>query len=323
MLTADTPARVLTLGETMGLVRAGEPGPLRTGTPLRLAIGGAETNVAIGLRRLGVGARWSSRVGDDAIGDVVLAALRAEDVELAVDVDAERPTGVMIKESRIPGASRVAYYRSKSAASAMSPELLRPELFAGVELLHLTGITPALSPSCAELVRAAARMAREHGAHVSLDVNYRSALWSREEAGAELRRLIPLVDILFGGRDELTLARGGPEAERDLELLASLAAAEPTEVVLKRGVAGAACYRDGEFTEADAFPVTPVDTVGAGDAFVAGYLAALLDGRPPGTRLREANACGALACLNAGDWEGAPTRRDLDAFLTGADPVAR
>ncbi|MET9147175.1 PfkB family carbohydrate kinase [Streptomyces sp. NPDC004042] len=95
--------RVLTPGETMGLVRAGETGPLRAGVSAHITIGGAETNVAIGLSRLGIGALWLGRVGDDAIGEAVLAALRAEGVELAAEVDAERPTGLMVEESRGSG----------------------------------------------------------------------------------------------------------------------------------------------------------------------------------------------------------------------------
>ena len=320
------PVRVLTLGETMGLIRPSEPGHLRSGTSLRLSVGGAETNVAIGLRRLGVGVRWLGRVGDDPIGDVVLATIRSEGVEITGDTDSMHSTGLMLKEIPRPGTSRVSYYRAASAASTMSPQLLHPDVFAGIELLHLTGITSGLSPSCAALVRDAARTARDHEVHVSLDINYRASLWCREEARAELHRLVPLVDTLFGGREELALTSSegchtDPLEER--ELLASIAEAGPREVVLKRGTRGAASYHDGRYTEAEAFAVSPVDTVGAGDAFVAGYLAALLTGRTVETRLREANACGALACLNAGDWEGTPTRRDLDAFLHDADPVVR
>lgn len=320
------PVRVLTLGETMGLIRSAEPGNMRSGASLELSIGGAETNVAIGLRRLGVGVRWLSRVGDDTIGSVVLATLRAEGVEIAGHTDTLRPTGLMLKQIPRAGIARIVYYRAASAASAMSPDLLQPGMFADVELLHLTGITSGLSPSCAALVREAARMARDHGAHVSLDINYRASLWGRAEAHAELRRLLPLVDTLFGGRDELALVvneDGRTGSISDLELLKSLVASGPAEVVLKRGIRGAAAYHGGEYTEAAAFEVMPVDTVGAGDAFVAGYLAALIEGCPIERRVRDANACGALACLNAGDWEGAPTRRDLDEFLGSADPVVR
>lgn len=321
-----TRVRVLTLGETMGLIRSTEPGLLRSGASLKLSIGGAETNVAIGLRRLGVGVRWLGRVGEDPIGSVVLATLRAEGVEIAGHTHSSRPTGLMLKQIPRSGTAHVTYYRAASAASTMSPDLLQPAMFTDVELLHLTGITSGLSPSCAALVREAARMARDHGAHVSLDINYRASLWDREEARTELRRLLPLVDTVFGGHDELALVldedgQAGPLTE--VELLTSLVASGPREVVLKRGMRGAAAFHDDKYTEAAAFEVAPVDTVGAGDAFVAGYLAALLDGRSIEKRVREANACGALACLNAGDWEGAPTRRDLDAFLGSADPVVR
>ena len=139
-------------------------------------------------------------------------------------------------------------------------------------------------------------------------------------------RLLPFTDILFGGRSEHSLLYDQTDSNRvahDSGLLASLASAGPHEVVLNRGDAGAASHCDGEYSEAAAFPIESIDTVGAGDAFVAGYLATMLDGRSPAERLREANACGALACLNTGDWEGTPTGRDLWAFLDGTDPVVR
>ena len=315
-------ARVLVIGETMGLFRS--EAHLRTGTAARFSVGGAETNTAIALRRQGIPVRWLTRLGDDTIGEAVLSAIRSEDIEVVATVDGLRPTGLMVKEGRPGRLTRVSYYRSGSAASALSAEDVRGEHFDGVELLHLTGITPALSDSAADAVVTAARLARERGIWVSLDVNYRSALWSREEARTRLAALVPLADVVFGDRHELELLLGEPgTASSDDDLLRQVALAGPEEVVLKRGARGAAARAGGPVREQAAFPIVPVDTVGAGDAFVAGYVAGLLDGQPLDERLRRACACGALACLSEGDWEGSPTRAELGAFLNGGDPVLR
>ncbi|WP_348788852.1 sugar kinase [Leifsonia sp. NPDC080035] len=315
-------ARVLVVGETMGLFSTGAR--LRAGGPVRFSVGGAETNTAIGLCRQGIPVRWLTRLGDDSAGESVLAAIRSEDVEVVAAIDRDRPTGLMVKEARPGGLTRVSYYRSGSAASALSAADVRPALLDGVELLHLTGITPALSESAASAVIEAARLARGRDIRVSLDINYRSSLWSREEAGERLARMATLADVVFGDRRELELLLGAaaPTAS-DESLLDAVAGIGPGEVVLKRGERGATARAHGRVHDQAAFPVAAVDTVGAGDAFVAGYLAGLLDAQPLGERLRRACACGALACLSEGDWEGSPTAAELAAFLDGGDPVLR
>ncbi|UAJ78834.1 sugar kinase [Leifsonia sp. ZF2019] len=318
-----THARVLVVGETMGLLTSGAH--LRAGGPVRFSVGGAETNTAIGLRRQGIPVRWLTRLGDDAVGESVLAAIRSEDVEAVAALDPLRPTGLMMKEARPGGLTRVSYYRSGSAASALSAADVRVELLDGVELLHVTGITPALSDSAASAVIEAVRLARACDIRVSLDVNYRSSLWSREQAGERLAGVASLADIVFGDRQELELLIDASTTATvsDEALLDTIAGIGPGEVVLKRGERGAVALADGCVRHQAVFPITPVDTVGAGDAFVAGYLAGVLDARPLDDRLRRACACGALACLSEGDWEGSPTVAELAAFLGGGDPVLR
>ncbi|PRI10408.1 hypothetical protein B4915_12000 [Leucobacter massiliensis] len=324
---------MLTLGETMGLITSAESGRLRAGAPMRLSFGGAESNVAIGLARLGHPVRWLSRLGEDAIGEAILAGLRGEGVECAVARDPRRPSGLMLKHSPRPGASSVSYRRAGSAATALGPEDLAGAT-AGVGQLHLSGITPALSASARELTVAAATWAHASGVPVSLDVNYRSSLWTEREARAALLPLLPHVTVLFGGPEELRLlapdgtdARGGADARgsagNGAALLGALAACGPSEVVEKRGAEGALARHPGGVAARAAERITPVDTVGAGDAFVAGYLSARLDGAGPEAALERGNACGALACLHPGDWEGAPGREELRAFLGAEDPVRR
>ena len=316
--------RVVTLGETMALLRSGTIGSLAHLPGVDLAIGGAESNLAIGLRRLGVPTAWISRVGDDPLGMRVVREIRAEGVEVHCTVDPTRPTGLMIKSRPTATTTRVDYYRTGSAASALAPQDLPDGLLEQAEILHVSGITPLLSPSARAATIAAVRRAAEAGTAVSLDVNHRSRLGSREQLAEALAEVLEHVDLLVGGPEELAALAPGVAQEDHRGLLEALAQ-EDRQVVVKLGAEGAAALAGGEHLSAPAHRVEVLDTVGAGDAFVAGYLSAQLEGLDVAARLRRANACGALACITPGDWEGAPHRAELEALLAGGtqDPVLR
>jgi 2-dehydro-3-deoxygluconokinase len=295
----------------MVLVVPTAPGRLRHAGAVSLSIGGAESNVAIGLSRLGVAAGWVSALGDDELGELVLHRVRAEGVDTsAVRRVPDRPTGLYLREE-VAGAVRVHYYRRGSAASALAPGAFDPAVLEGAAFLHLTGITGALSPESGEFLTWAARTAREAGVRVSYDVNYRSRLWEPAEARVATEALLPSVDVLLVGDDEARALWG----EDDEACLARLADAGPDEVVLKLGARGCAAAIGGERLTAPGFPARQVDPIGAGDAFAAGYLAASLWGLDPSERLRTANAMGAFCVQNLGDYEGLPSRRELTAFL--------
>lgn len=321
---AGSGPRVVTVGETMALMRSSAIGSLAHLPTVDVGLGGAESNLAIGLRRLGVSSAWVSRVGEDPLGARVVREIRGEGVEVHCATDPERPTGLMVKSRPTAATTRVDYYRSGSAAAALSPSDLPSGLIEQAELLHLTGITSLLSASAHAAVLAAVQKAVEAGVRVSLDVNYRSRLGSREHLTARLSEILPHVNVLFGGPEELSILIPGLDEASPEALLRALAG-EGRQVVAKLGPDGAAALADDRIHEAPGLVVDAVDTVGAGDAFVAGYLSALLEGLDVPERLARANACGALACTSPGDWEGAPHRRDLDALLAGgtADPVTR
>lgn len=320
---ATSPAEsrsVVTLGETLALFAASGPGSLRSGARFDFRIGGAESNVAIGLARLGVPAAWFGRVGTDSFGDEIVRSLRGEGVDAHAVRDSLLRTGVMVKERRTPLHQQVSYYRAGSAGSALSADDIDDALIARAGVLHVTGITPALSASAASAVTHSIAVARASGVLVSLDVNYRAGLWSITEASERLGRLLPQIDLLFAGPEEGALF---VDAHDDAAVLArSIAELGPREVVIKTGAAGATSFVDGEVHSATPPQVPVVDTVGAGDAFVAGYLTALLEGRLPGERLTFACVAGAFACMATGDWEGAASRADLE-LLALADPVRR
>ena len=314
---------LVTLGETMALLWAEDYGPLRHAHHLRLGVAGAESNVAIGVARLGHPATWVGHLGDDDMGDLVEATLRGEGLGLVVHRDATRHTGLMIKAQRTSSTTRVSYFRSGSAASALAPADLPLDAIAAADVLHVTGITPALSSSCREAVTAAVRYARSNGTLVSLDINHRTALWSDDEARPVLQALVAEADLVFASDDEACLVLGTPDSAPAAELAAGLADLGAPEVVIKRGAAGALALLDGTVLEEPAIPVVAVDHVGAGDAFVAGYLAGVLAGSDPVQRLRLGNTTGAFAVTVAGDWEGAPTRRELGLLAHRDGTVVR
>jgi 2-dehydro-3-deoxygluconokinase len=311
--------RVITAGETMALVVPPSPGRLRHATSLSLSIGGAESNVAIGLARLGIPASWISVLVDDELGELVLHRLRAEGVDTSgVRRIADRATGLYLREE-VAGRLRVYYYRSGSAAATLSPNAFDPSMLQGAAFLHLTGITGALSQECAEFLPWAASTARDAGVRVSYDVNYRSRLWEPSAAQAATEALLPLIDVLFVGHDEAN-ALWGWETDTALEQLSKIG---PSEVILKLGADGCAAMINGEQLTSLGFPARQLDPIGAGDAFDAGYLAATLWGWAPEKRLRAANAMGAFCVQNLGDYEGLPDRRELDGFLEQIPDLGR
>lgn len=311
---------VVTLGETMALIRADQPGPLAHTPALGLGIGGAESNVAIGLARLGTDVAWCGRVGDDALGVLVQREIRAEGVQTHVRVDPDAPTGLMIKERRTPATQKVAYYRAGSAGSRLTPDDVPAGIVEDADLLHVSGISAALSSSARATLLDAVDRARSAGVWVSFDVNHRASLWSAAEAGTFSRDLLERVDLVFAGEDEAALVVGPHRRAEDAA--AELAALGPREVVVKRGAQGALSLVDGEVHIAPAVPVDVVDTVGAGDAFVAGYLAERVAGGSPAARLALGVTTGAFVCLTPGDWEGLPRRAEL-SLLTDREPVRR
>lgn len=312
--------RVVTIGETMALLDSTSTGPLQHTRSLNVGIAGSESNVAIALRRLDIDTTWIGKVGNDPLGDLIVRELSAEAVHVVAPRDPEAPTALMIKEHRTSADIHVWYYRAANAGSRLRTEDIDPAVIAQADLLHVTGISLALSPTIADAVAAAVRIANANGTLVSFDLNFRSKLWSRDDAAVAYRDMIPLVDFVFAGDEEASIAVG--DASSPTLLAERLVALGAREAVIKRGHLGAVAVVDGREHVRAAIPITPLDTVGAGDAFVAGYLADRLLGEPPETCLTTAVTAGAYACLVNGDWEGSPRREEL-ALLGTRDPVRR
>jgi 2-dehydro-3-deoxygluconokinase len=296
---------VVTLGECMAVLYPREPVTLDDADVLALDIGGAEANLSIGLSRLGHRARFISRVGDDPFGQRMRVTLEREGVDttyLATDTGAQ--TGVFFREWLPDGARRVYYYRAGSAASRLAPEDLQPAAFEGARIVHLTGITPALSASCAATVVKAIELAHAAGALVSFDPNYRPRLWDIPTARAALRPLLEQIDVLLMGHEDAQAVLGDGDDDQLLERGAALGA---RVVVLKLAERGALALADGKRYAAPAHPVAQViDPVGAGDGFDAGFLAGWLRGAGIEESLDLGARIGAAAVEVLGDYAGYP-----------------
>jgi 2-dehydro-3-deoxygluconokinase len=286
---------VACVGETMVSFIPAGGAALDDAVDVTLEVAGAESNVAMYLADHGLDARWVSRLGDDAFGRRVLRHVRTAGVDVSgVRTDPVRPTGLLFKDPAKNGSTRVTYYRHGSAASAMGPDVLNDEAMRTADLWHLTGITPALSASCHDLVRAALSSDRPA---VSFDVNYRPALW-REPPGELLAGLAQAADIVFVGLDEAR-ALWGEDLHDHNDVRLFLRA--PPILVVKDGPRAATAFHGDVSTRVPALAVDVVEPVGAGDAFAAGFLAGLLRGEPMERCLRLGHVTAASALSVTGD----------------------
>jgi 2-dehydro-3-deoxygluconokinase len=300
---------VLTTGEALAALRS--TGPVRLANELGLSVAGAELNVAIGLSRLGHAARWCGVLGEDQFGALILRTLRAEGVDVSAVRRLAAPTGIIVFEPMVAGVTRVDYHRTASAGSRLSAADVLGAYEQRPRILHVTGITPALSESAADAIRQTVVRAHTDGVTVCLDVNHRSRLWSTEQARATLGPLVSDVDIIVASDDELTLVTP-PDLNGEAEQVDWLHGKGVGQVVVKRGADGASAYLAGEsVVHQAARTVIAVDTVGAGDAFVAGYLSGVLDGLAVPDRLLRAVTVAGFAVSTVGDWAGLPTRDEL------------
>ncbi|HKC26835.1 MAG TPA: sugar kinase [Jatrophihabitans sp.] len=278
----DLPFEVVGLGESMVVIMPTDPVPIEAAEYFVARVGGAESNVAMFLAELGHRAAWLSRVGNDPFGRILLRHLADGGVDIgAVVTDDSTPTGVYFKDPQ-PERTDVYYYRVGSAASCLDPTVLQSPVLAGAGVLHLSGITPALSPGCRRLIERAVFDRPLGETLVSFDVNFRPALWTGDTPGPVLRELANAADLVFVGLDEAERLWDVSEPCAVRALLP-----DPTTVVVKDGAVGATVVtRDGEMVFEPALRVRVVEPVGAGDAFAAGYISAYLRGRPEQQRLR-------------------------------------
>lgn len=310
-------SEVFTFGETMVLFQPEQMLPLEYIHQFPKKIGGAESNVAIGLTRLGHSVTWFSKLGNDPFGRFVLKNVRGEGVDVSSCLlTDEAPTGLLFKEQLSPEDMNVYYYRKGSAASLMQPEELDAGAIAGARILHISGITPALSDSALATVMEAIDIAKRNGTIIVFDPNLRLKLWSAEQAKETFNEIAENADVILPGLDEGQLMTG----ETDVEAVAEALAGDSEKIiVIKLGDKGAYLHANNQKAYIEGFPVDRiVDPVGAGDGFAAGVISGLLREEPLEQAVRRANAIGAMVVGVSGDIEGLPTFEAVERFIKPA-----
>jgi len=311
----------VSLGESMLRLSVPTGRRLDDTRSLDMELAGAESNVMVALARLGWRTAWTSRMPDHALGQAILRTLRSDGVDVSTvkHVLNERLGTYFIEYAAPPRATQVIYDRADSAASHMTIADIDWSYLLDTRVLHLTGITAALSESCYTLLLESVQRAHAAGVIVSFDVNYRSKLWTAEVAGEKLRPLISEADILFcKGADAIALfgCRGEPR-----QLMGELKAlTNASAIFCTFGEQGAALLHNDEFTMQPALPVQIVDRIGSGDAFAAGVLDGWLSGEtddltPLHEGLRRGVALAAIALSQYGD-RVLSSRAELNAILT-------
>ena len=312
---------LLTVGETMVVFIPEQKQLLRYVDTLKKGIAGAESNVAIGISKLGHKSCWISKLGDDELGEFILKEIRGEGVNVTEVIREKNvQTGLMIKQFGPMDETSVFYYRRNSAASTLSPGDIGEELIKKSKIVHLTGVTSALSETCENMNLEIAKTAKRIGVLVSFDPNIRLKLWNEVRAVEALTPLLDLCDIVEIGLDEAKILLKTDKIEEIIELLRAKGI---QKIAIKLGSKGA-IVADTEHTyEISAYTVEAVDNIGAGDAFAAGFLCGILEKQPILTCGKMGAAMGAQAVCVSGDIEGLLDRDKLDIFLRGSKKTYR
>jgi 2-dehydro-3-deoxygluconokinase len=313
-MTEPTAFDVALFGEAMLLLVADRPGPLENAEAFHKRTAGAETNVAIGLARLGLKVGWASRLGTDSMGRYLIAAMKAEGIDCShVICDPSQRTGFQFKGRVTDGSDPpVEYHRKGSAASQMGPADVDEAWLRSARHLHATGVFPAISDSSLQAALKSMDVMRAAGRTISFDTNLRPTLWSSTETMRHwINELASRADWVLPGIEEGLLLTGHTKPEDVARFYRERGA---KLVVVKLGAQGA--YYDSDVAgtgRVDGFPVKEViDTVGAGDGFAAGVVSALLEGRSVPEAVRRGAWIGARAVQVLGDTEGLPTRAQLE-----------
>ena len=305
---------VVTFGEAMMLLVADRAGPLEQAQSFFKRSAGAETNVAIGLARLGLNVGWASRLGTDSMGRYLLAAMASEGIDCShVVCDATQSTGFQFKGQVNDGSDPpVEYHRKGSAASHMGVADIDEAWLLSARHLHATGVFPAISASTLPATRKTMELMRAAGRGVSFDPNLRPSLWaSADIMRAAINDLATRADWVLPGLEEGRFLTGEDSAEGIARFYRARGA---KLVVVKLGSKGAYFDHAGGSGHVPGFPVVEVvDTVGAGDGFAVGVISALLEGLSVEQGVRRGAWIGARAVQVLGDSEGLPTRAELEA----------
>ncbi len=300
----------------MAVLIAKEPGALKDVQEFERNLAGAELNVAVGLRRLGHEIVYVTKIGEDPFGSYIKEAIKEEGIsDEGIEVDKNYLTGIYLKGKVWEGDPPIFYYRKNSAASHLQAEDIDRIDFKGADLLHISGISPALSESCKEAVYASIKKARKHNTMVSFDPNIRLPLWKSKDYMREvLNDIASRSDIVLPGIKEGRLLTGAEEPEKICDFYLQRGS---RAVVVKTGPEGAFYKsKEGEKAMVPGFKVEQiVDTVGAGDGFAVGVLSGILNKSGYKEAVTRGNAIGAIVVESSGDSDNLPDERTLERFI--------
>ncbi|WP_040205992.1 sugar kinase [Neobacillus jeddahensis] len=308
-------SRMLTVGEPMALFVAEQEGPLENVERFQRFVAGAEVNFSIGMSRLGHQVTYITQLGMDPFGRYIESFLQDNAIDTSnVSYNPAYLTGMQWKQKVVTGDPEVFSARKNSAASHMDPETIANLNWEGFVHIHLTGIPPALSAGCREMVYELMDKASARGVQISYDPNLRPGLWGdKNEMARVINDLACRADIVLPGIEEAKLLTGKQEVT---EIADYYHAAGVKTVVIKLGAKGAFTSSEGEQFYTDGFLVKRVvDTVGAGDGFAVGVVSGILEGLSLKEAVKRGAAIGALAVMSPGDNDGLPTRIGLEAFI--------
>ena len=313
---------VITIGDGMIAMCPIQKGPIIFSNTFERKVGGAEFNVAIGCSRLGLKAGWISRLGNDDFGKHILKTARGECIDISeVKLVDGYQTSVYFREVLSDGASRSFYYREKSPTSTMKLEDLNEEYFKNAKILHITGVFPSISNNNQNIILEAVKLAKKLNLMVSFDPNIRLKMWTKEEMRGFIEKVLPSVDILLIGDEEVEILLKDSNIEKAIETFHSYGIGK---VIVKKGAKGAIGSDGKNIYEVSAIkPKAVIDTVGAGDGFAAGFLTALLKGETLENCISFANAVGSLVVGVEGDNEGLPYYEDVLVHLGQSKKIER
>jgi 2-dehydro-3-deoxygluconokinase len=302
---------IISLGESMVELFSEEP--IARARSFQKALGGDTQNMLVAAARLGASTGFITRVGDDPFAPFLLDTWRAEGIDVSHAKLVEGFNAIYFI-SLLPGGEReFTYYRRGSAASTMTPTDLDPRYIGGARVLHVSGISQAISSSCRETVLAAVRVARERGVLVSYDPNLRRKLWAAlDEARSAIQEVLPFTDVVLpSAPEEMTDLLDVHTAEEGIE---RLWAEGVGTVAVKLGERGCLLGQDGHLIAIPPFvPETVVDSTGAGDAFDGAFLHGLTSGLSPEAAARLAVVCAGLSLRSRGAIGGLPYRQEAYA----------
>jgi len=269
--------KVVALGETMLMFAPPLHEVIEYCDRFTAYIGGSEANVAIGLERLGLHAGWIGKLPRNALGRKIVNGIRAYGVDTSAVVwaDQGRVGTFFVEWGAQPRPTRTIYDRTGSAATTLVADDLDWDTLAKVEWLHLTGIMPALSETCRQSTPEIVRRARALGIKISFDLNYRSLLWSPDEARAAWDEILPDADLIIAAETDAALLLKTPHPREEIARWI-FETYRPDAVVLTCGGDGSAAYDGQQWYSAPTYPLQVVNRLGAGDAFDAGLLYGLI-----------------------------------------------